>query len=84
MTVEILFTPEGQGRCLYTEAIDLQALGRLEIRRASFVEFSNSSQLWEVRLEDGRTLYQSPSREDCLEWEREHFRSEAGALEAGG
>jgi len=79
VTVEITFAPDGLGRCLYTEIVDLQALGRLEIRRASYVEFSNRSQLWEVRLEDGRTLYQSPSREDCLEWEREHFGAEDAA-----
>ena len=80
-TAEITFTPDGLGRCLYTEVIDLQALGRLSIHRASYVEFSNVSQLWEVTLESGEVLYQSPSREDCLEWEREHLGPYVGGAD---
>ncbi len=67
---EILFTSAGLGQCLYTEDIDLQTLGRLTIRRASFVEFNEEVQQWEVRLESGRVLYRNPSREDCITWER--------------
>lgn len=77
-TVSVTFTPEGVGRCLYTEAIDLQSLGRLNIRRATFIEFDNESQLWEVFMERGQALYCSSSREECLEWEQQHFKAQQG------
>ena len=34
-THEIIFQTDGTGRCLYTEAIDLSAVGRLAIARAT-------------------------------------------------
>ena len=67
------FRPDGTGSCLYTEALDLASLGRLRIRRASRVEFDNDSQLWRVWDRDGGELYSSPSRTDCLRWERDWF-----------
>ncbi|HEY1599905.1 MAG TPA: hypothetical protein VGG64_09905 [Pirellulales bacterium] len=36
--MELLCRPDGQVRSLYDELIDLAALGRLSIRRASYVE----------------------------------------------
>jgi hypothetical protein len=36
--MQIVVTPEGAVRCLYSEMIDLTALGPPEIRRASHVE----------------------------------------------
>jgi len=36
--MQLVIAPGGQVRCLYTEAIDLTALGQLTIRRASHVE----------------------------------------------
>ena len=71
------FRPDGTGCCLYTEALDLAALGRLRIRRASRVEFDNGSQLWRVWDREGRELYSSPSRADCLRWERDCFGAAA-------
>lgn len=36
--MQLLIAPDGAVRCLYDEAIDLAALGRLKIHRASHVE----------------------------------------------
>ena len=38
MQMELLITPNGEIRCVYSEAIPLDQLGRLEIRRGSHVE----------------------------------------------
>ncbi len=73
VAVVLRFRPDGTGCCLYTEALDLASLGRLRIKRASRVEFDNDSQLWRVWDTEGRELYSSPSRTDCLRWERGSF-----------
>jgi len=36
--MELIIQTDGAARCVYDETIDLQALGRLSIRRASHVE----------------------------------------------
>lgn len=36
--MKLLISPTGSIRCLYSEDLDLQALGQLEISRASHVE----------------------------------------------
>ena len=69
-----MFGKDGRGHALYSECIDLHALGRLRIRRASRVEFNNLRQCWEVHGLDGRVLFSSASRETCLDWERKHYR----------
>jgi hypothetical protein len=52
---------------------ELAAIGRLTIRRATTIEFSETSQQWEVRDAGGALLHSHPSREICLEWEHRHF-----------
>jgi hypothetical protein len=69
----ITLDPAGNGRCLFTEAIDLAALGALEIVRASTIEFNNGAQAGEVRNTEGTLLFSHPSRQTCLDWERQHF-----------
>jgi hypothetical protein len=74
MTPHVLtFAGNGKGHCLYTEAIELAAIGRLTIRRATTIEFSETSQQWEVRDAGGALLHTNPSREVCLAWEHRHF-----------
>ena len=73
MSIAITFTPDGTGHALYTEAIDLAALGPLAIRRATTIEFDNNSQYWRVRDPDGFPLFNSPSRQTCLDWERRYL-----------
>ena len=74
MSMAVLtFDPRGKGSCLYTEMIDLHAVGALEISRASTVEFNNARQKWEVKNLKGKVLFFSKFRAVCLEWEREHL-----------
>jgi hypothetical protein len=44
--MQLLIDPQGQVVCLYGEAIDLAALGRLTIARASHVEPDADGQWW--------------------------------------
>ena len=72
-TVVLKIDQQGNGRCLYTEIIDLAALGALEIARASNVEFNNARQVWEVRNAEGVMLFTHSSRTHCLAWEQHYF-----------
>ena len=74
----LTFNPVGTAQGLYTEAISLCALGRLNIQRASTIEFDDAAQEWVVRSPEGAELYQSPSRQHCLDWEREFFNNRKG------
>lgn len=67
------FDPTGIGHAFFTEAIDLSAIGRLEISRATTIEFQNERQVWEVKDGNGEILFANPSRSACLHWEHEHF-----------
>ncbi len=72
-TVQLIFTPDGNGRCLYAEVIDLAGIGPLTLRRATTIEFDDRRQCWIVRDLDGRRLFKNPSRHVCLDWERRHL-----------
>jgi hypothetical protein len=72
-TPVITFDPAGNGHCLFTEVIDLSALGALDIHRVSSIEFTNVTQLWELKDTDGVLLLSHPSRQACLDWEHQHF-----------
>lgn len=72
-TVVIRFDPQGEGHCLYTEAVDLQSIGPLQVARASNIEFNQSEQQWEVRDSEQLVLFSSSSRSICLAWEHQYF-----------
>jgi len=76
MNVSLTFTPDGVGHGLYTEAIDLGQLGSLAVVRATTIEFDNAAQYWRVRDPDGFAMFNSPSRQECLDWERQHLESQ--------
>ena len=76
MAVESIidFSEEGLGECLYTEAVDLRSLGKIQCRRASYIEFNPRTQEWEVTdAESNKILYSHPSRQTCIEWEKENL-----------
>ena len=70
-TVVLTVDPSGQALCLYSELIDLQSLGSLEVTRATTIEFNNQTQRWEVKDPRGTVLYFSRSRIACLAWEHQ-------------
>jgi hypothetical protein len=69
--MQIVVTPAGAVRCLYDETIDLAALGRLEITRASHVEPDANGQ-WTADLTPvgGPVLGPFDHRSEALEAER--------------
>jgi len=76
MNINIQFNPNGSAHCLWTEALPLHELGRLEITRASTIEFNNSTQHWEVKDRKGRIRFIARSRNQCLEWEQLNLEPE--------
>ena len=75
MSATITFSSDGNGHCLYTEAILLGSIGTLEIKRATNIEFNDHTRLWEVRnAKNNGILYQDASREICIAWEHENLQ----------
>lgn len=70
--IVIDFDASGRARCLYSELIDLRALGRLKVRRATRIEFDERSQCWQVLSAHGAApaLFSAPTRRACLAWEQ--------------
>jgi len=69
--MELVIDTRGQVRCIYAEQIDLAALGRLTIRRASYVEPDGEGG-WAAELApvDGPCLEGFDRRSEALEAER--------------
>lgn len=76
MNTQISFKPDGTAQCLWTEVLPLHELGRLEITRASNIEFNNTTQQWEVKDQKGKVRYIAMSRSSCLEWEQQNLQQE--------
>jgi hypothetical protein len=74
MKIQISFHIDGTAQCLWTEALPLHELGRLEITRATNLEFNNATQQWEVMDRRGKVRFISKSRSACLEWEQQHLQ----------
>ena len=75
--MELLIDPHGQVRCLYGEAIDLNALGELTIQRASHVEPDGN--VWHADLSPvggpllGPYLFRSEALEAERLWLEQHL-----------
>ena len=71
----ITFAADGSARTLWTDALPLRELGTLFIRRASWIDFNEHTQKWEVRFDPHADdpVFCNPSRSECLRWEHNHF-----------
>ena len=75
MKTTLRFDPGGTVGCLYTEAINLRALGKLEITRATDIRFNDTTQQWDVHeYSTGNVLFSHPSRSECLTWEHQNLQ----------
>jgi hypothetical protein len=74
MNTTISINIDGTAQWLWTEALPLDELGRLEIHRASNLEFNNATQQWEVKDRRGHMRFFSKSRSACLEWEHQNLQ----------
>jgi hypothetical protein len=78
--MELMVSPRGHVHCLYDECLDLSALGRLTIRRASHVEPTDEGQ-WTADLSavSGPVLGPFGLRSDALAaevgWIESHWPS---------
>jgi len=69
--------------CLYTEAIDLHTLGRLQVVRATDIRFNDSKQRWDVHdADNGTVIFSHPSRNKCLRWEHHNLQPQASQTES--
>jgi hypothetical protein len=76
MNINISFKSDGTAQCLWTELLPLQELGRLEIHRATNIEFNNCTQQWEVKDRKGKVRFIARSRSACLEWEEINLQTD--------
>lgn len=75
MISTLRFDTGGHIDCLYTDAIDLRALGRLHVVRATDIRFNDSTQQWDVHdADNGEVLFSHPSRSECLRWENNNLQ----------
>ena len=67
--------PNGTIKTLWTEALPLADFGQLEIKRASWIDFNEHSQKWEVRLDPhaDEPVFRNRSRAACIKWEHKFF-----------
>ena len=70
--MELVVQPDGDVRCVYDEAINLSALGRLQIKRGSHVE-PDADGRWiaDLAVVQGPRLGPFERRSDALDAERE-------------
>lgn len=71
MNAVITIDNDGSVECLWTEAIALESLGPLTVKRASNIEFNDAAQQWEVCLATAPDVvaFAHTSRAACIAWE---------------
>ncbi len=78
--MQIIIASDGSCRCLYTEQIDLTAIGQICIQRASYVEPDEQGRWWaDLSILHGPALGPYPSRSGALaaeeRWLNDHWLS---------
>ena len=81
--IEVTVTADGVIQLLHTDELDLGSLGRLNVRRASHVEFDNAAQVWVARTPTGELLGEFRTRREALDYKVQvlNERISAGTIE---
>jgi hypothetical protein len=71
----ININPAGRLATIFTDRLPLGRLGKLEVTRASHVEFNGDTQEWEVAWanEPDTVVFSNVSRAACIAWEVEQL-----------
>lgn len=71
---QLQITAEGGVWMLQDDAVDLRLFGKVTVKRASHVEFSNSKQMWFVKsAKTKKYLHWAPTRAAALAWEKKFY-----------
>jgi hypothetical protein len=72
--VVLCVRPDATIEGLHQDALNLEDLGDLEVKRASAVEFDPTRRQWVVEdAATGKELFAHAKRDVCIQWEVEHF-----------
>ena len=73
--IKLELTAQGGIRMLHDDAVDLSEFGKVEVCRASHVEFNNATGFWYVQsAKTGKMLKEDfTSRADALAWEKKYY-----------
>ena len=72
--MKILLTKSGGVQMLHDDNAKLESLGKVDVKRASHVEYDNHKQLWYVQsAKTLKILCYAKSREEALSWEKEYY-----------
>lgn len=68
--LNLFITPDGVVNAVYHDALRQLLPGKLQVKRASHVEFNEAFQRWEARRPNGSVMCMDSSREACLKLEK--------------
>lgn len=73
--ISLEITAQGGVRMLQDDAVDLRELGKVKVKRASHVEFSNKTQLWYVQSAKTKKMLKADfkTRAAALAWEKTYY-----------
>lgn len=72
--VSLQITASGGIRMLHSDKVDLRQFGKVDVSRASHVEFDHTYQEWVVTsAKTGQILWSERKRADALKWEAEYY-----------
>lgn len=70
----VLITKEGGIKMLHDDVAELESFGKVDVTRASHVEFDNDTQKWFVQsAKTLEVLKFFDSRTEALDWERSYY-----------
>lgn len=73
---KLFLRTDGSIEGLYTDQINLQELGRLNVIRATNVEFEANRQEWLVTLPNGKEILSNQNRQVALNKEQEYCETQ--------
>lgn len=72
--ISLQIDASGGIQMLQDDALDLRQFGKVEISRASHVEFDNGVQAWYVQsAKTGEMLHYAQTRAEALAWEKAYY-----------